>query len=224
MNIERDRNTVAELSYSLRREVTLLLTVIDDILDKFALLEEMIPNASQLVIDRSSSSHFCQCDIISGEYHSPSTSSVLPDDCSINTDAVSPHDIGTVDISEFTIVKPDECEEHNEPDAEVASSLCSSESGNNTQSFSEKTSEIIVGLESLMRRKLFWVINKLFPSQQRFDPEDPFIRKVLIDMGFSDDEQNIRALRENDGIVPRALDSLLSNNDHHSTQINQDVG
>ena len=65
-----------------------------------------------------------------------------------------------------------------------------------------------------MKRNLFWIVNKLFPTQQRFDPDDPFIQHVLADMGFNDYERNKQALRECNGVIPRVLDYLLSDNNH----------
>lgn len=67
--------------------------------------------------------------------------------------------------------------------------------------------------ESGFKRRLLWFVNKLFPNQQKFDPDDPFILQTLYDMGFTDEKQNSKILHECNGVIPRVLDSLLESTD-----------
>ena len=104
MNSEPNNYSFDELSLSLKRELLLLFKIMNNIMDKFDLLESMISEASQLQSDNShySSSDISECVTTSDNHHSSITNS-SHEECD-STVLVTPSDIGTVNISDFTIV------------------------------------------------------------------------------------------------------------------------
>jgi len=145
----------------------------------------------------------------------------------------SPGEIGSVETSD-TSSSEIEYEQHEETEEIVVLSINDTvadlPNGNNVDEIVDKKEieveiekeEEIAGKtnestwESSMKKGFYWIVNKLFPTQQRYDPDDPFIQQTLIDMGFTDNEHNVEVLHEFEGVIPRVIDHLLSSDNNHS--------
>ena len=165
MEARSDAEAVAQLVRGLRSDIALVLRTLDDINDKFSLLQVILPKTK------------CASASASG------AGGVDEDGDDMNQESQeqehkkeqrkpTPDDIDLVNVEQ----------EQQAPKQQQAT----------------------------VKRRLLWLVNKLFPTQQRFDPADPFAQQVLRDMGFSDEARNAQALRDNGGVMPRVLDALLA--------------
>ena len=263
MEDRKECTNVAEYTAAVRKDLSLILTTVDDILTKLAALEahakkEGNSNSNSKALRLSD---FWQKQELSPK-HSESSLSDLesPADLRCLSLECSPEDVGSVNITESSecLSPPSECgsllhtisistldavgeldddydsccggeqeqwavseKTHETPvfspvrecvaeDAgdhhERVSVSCVASDENATVTQDQVASSIT---ESGFKRHLLWFVNKLFPNQQKFDPDDPFILQTLYDMGFTDEKQNSKVLHECNGVIPRVLDSLL---------------
>lgn len=263
MDDKEECTNVAEFTAALRKDLSVILTTVDDILTKLAALEVHVrkEGSSETLVS------------LKDLWQKQDNQSSLADleclrSCEIVSVECSPDDVGSVNITEDSgcLSPPSECDSPFLSDITAHGgieeldddydSCCGGEQEHWAELIPEKTPEetaifsplrecvaedtddhhecVSVSCvtaaetttvahdpvtsssssssnisESGFKRRLLWFVNKLFPNQQKFDPEDPFILQTLYDMGFTDEKQNSKVLHECNGVIPRVLDSLL---------------
>ena len=269
MDDKEECTNVAELAAALRKDLSVILTTVDDMLTKLAALEARARNESnssgETLVGLSNWWHEQE-----PSEHSKSSLTNLDSlrSCEVVSVECSPDDVGSVNITDSSecLSPPSECDsllfsriaahdDINNLDDDY-DSCCGGEQEHWAELVSEKNQETPIFSparecvaedpgdhhecvsvscvtsaettavaqepvttsssisDSSFKRRFLWLVNKLFPNQQKFDPDDPFILQTLYDMGFTDEKQNSKVLHECNGVIPRVLDSLLeSSND-----------
>ena len=185
-----EQEQVAQLARALRSDITLVLRTLDDILDKFALLEVLVPR-----VRRAAAAAETVQECTESALESVISAGEAPVRAA-KPAKITPEDIGLVEVHEVV-----EQQEEKKEEEEVKA---------DEEEHKEEEKAAPRQEEPLLKRRLRWLLNKLFPTQQRFNPDDPFIQQTLCDMGFEDEERNAQALHDHNGVMPRVLDALLA--------------